>query len=202
MNVNSERIPAVLALFSFAVLLSPMSIADTGSKSSDVTGSLVLGGGCFWCIEALYETIEGVSEVVSGYAGGEMENPDYRSVCSGTTGHAEVVRITFDPSKASLEELLDFFWEAHDPTTLNRQGADVGPQYRSIILFDSPEQEAAAKASLEKAKGKFDSPIVTEIAPLGRFYEAEVSHQDYFRNNPNAPYCRFVIAPKMKKLES
>ncbi|MEX0326753.1 MAG: peptide-methionine (S)-S-oxide reductase MsrA [Puniceicoccaceae bacterium] len=179
-----------------------MTSAETKNSPAGGENSLVLGGGCFWCVEALYETLDGVNGAVSGYAGGETENPDYYSVCSGRTGHAEVVRIDFDPEKVSLGELLDFFWEAHDPTTLNRQGADVGTQYRSIILFNSPEQEAAAKASLKKAQAKFSSPIVTEIVPLKRFYEAEVSHQDYFENNPNAPYCRYVIAPKLKKLES
>jgi peptide-methionine (S)-S-oxide reductase len=201
MNQLKQRIPGGLALLVIALLLPIMSTAETSSESPD-SSSLVLGGGCFWCIEALYETIDGVTGAVSGYAGGEMKNPTYQAICSGQTGHAEVVRIDFDPAKTSLEELLEFFWEAHDPTTLNRQGADVGPQYRSIILFDSPEQEAAAKASLEKAKAKFSAPIVTEIKPLDIFYKAEISHQDYFRNNPNAPYCRYVIAPKMKKLES
>ncbi|MEX0330629.1 MAG: peptide-methionine (S)-S-oxide reductase MsrA [Puniceicoccaceae bacterium] len=179
-----------------------MTSAESNDSPAVKKKSIVLGGGCFWCVEALYETLDGVTAAVSGYAGGETDNPDYYSVCSGRTGHAEVVRIDFDPEKVSLEELLDFFWEAHDPTTLNRQGADVGTQYRSIILFNSPEQEAAAKASLKKAQAKFSNPIVTEIGPLERFYKAEVSHQDYFRNNPNAPYCRYVIAPKLKKLES
>lgn len=179
-----------------------LSSAESDSPGSSSTASLVLGGGCFWCIEALYETIDGVTGAVSGYAGGEDPDPTYREVCSGSTGHAEVVRIGYNPAKVSLEELLDFFWEAHDPTTLNRQGADVGTQYRSVILYDSPEQEAAAKASLEKARAKFKDPIVTEIAPLDTFHVAEVSHQDYYRNNANAPYCRFVIAPKLKKLES
>ena len=179
-----------------------MSSADSKESPSTGENSIVLGGGCFWCVEALYETLDGVTGAVSGYAGGKTENPDYYAVCSGKTGHAEVVRIEFDPAKISLEELLDFFWEAHDPTTLNRQGADVGTQYRSIILFNSPAQEAAAKASMEKARAKFADPIVTEIKPLERFYKAEISHQDYYRNNPNAPYCRYVIAPKLKKLES
>lgn len=201
MKLPLKRITRALALLAMGVLLPIMNSADA-KESASGENSLVLGGGCFWCIEALYETLDGVTGVVSGYAGGDTKNPDYYAVCSGRTGHAEVVRISFDPEKVSLEELLDFFWEAHDPTTLNRQGADVGTQYRSIILFNSPAQEAAAKASMQKAKAKFADPIVTEIEPLEHFYKAEISHQDYYRNNPNAPYCRYVIAPKMKKLES
>lgn len=176
-------------------------------KASDVpatpeSASLVLGGGCFWCVEALYERLDGVIAVTSGYAGGAIPNPSYKEVCSGTTGHAEVVRIDFDPTVVSLSTLLDFFWVAHDPTTLNRQGADVGTQYRSIILYSDEAQRLAAAASMEAAQKKRDEAIVTELAPLTDFYPAEIEHQDYFRNNPNAPYCRFVIAPKVKKLES
>ncbi|MGA1204596.1 MAG: peptide-methionine (S)-S-oxide reductase MsrA [Opitutales bacterium] len=174
----------------------------SADRATSASSSLTLGGGCFWCIEALYESMEGVTSVESGYAGGSVTNPSYQEVCSGSTGHAEVVRIHFDPKKVQVEELLNFFWEAHDPTTLNRQGADVGTQYRSIILYNSPDQEAVAKASLEAARNRFKDPIVTEIQPLGDFYPAEKYHQDYYRNNPNAPYCRYVIAPKLKKLES
>lgn len=193
-----------LALGAFLISLSYMDANTTPSPPNKTSGtaSLVLGGGCFWCVEALYERIDGVQSVVSGYAGGATPNPSYKAVCSGTTGHAEVVKIEFDPAVVSLRSLIDFFWEAHDPTTLNRQGADVGTQYRSIILYADNEQEKAARASLEAAKAKFEKPIVTEIAPLEDFYPAEVDHQDYYRNNPNAPYCRFVIAPKLKKLES
>jgi peptide-methionine (S)-S-oxide reductase len=197
-----KRINRPLALLGFALLFNPMQAEETPSKTNPSGDSIVLGGGCFWCIEALFETIDGVISAVSGYSGGDIQNPTYQAVCAGLTGHAEVVKIEFDPGKTSLDELLDFFWEAHDPTTLNRQGADVGTQYRSIILYNSPAQEAAAKASMKKAKDKFIVPIVTEIEPLQHFYRAEVSHQDYFKNNPNAPYCRFVIAPKLKKLES
>ncbi len=193
-----ERNPLILALCLFVVSMATMS-AD---KATSASSSLTLGGGCFWCIEALYESMEGVTSVESGYAGGSVTNPSYQEVCSGSTGHAEVVRIHFDPKKVQVEELLNFFWEAHDPTTLNRQGADVGTQYRSIILYNSPDQEAVAKASLEAARNRFKDPIVTEIQPLGDFYPAEKYHQDYYRNNPNAPYCRYVIAPKLKKLES
>ena len=171
-------------------------------ESVDNSASIILGGGCFWCVEALYERIDGVTGVESGYSAGEDPNPTYEEICTGQTGHAEVVKITFDPSVVSLETLLDFFWEAHDPTTLNRQGADVGTQYRSIILYANEAQATAAKASLKKAQPRFKDPIVTEIEELDTFYPAEKYHQDYFENNPNAPYCRFVIAPKLKKLES
>ncbi len=163
--------------------------------------SIVLGGGCFWCLEALYQSVPGVLRVTSGYAGGETEDPDYESVCSGTTGHAEVVEVTFDPEQVSLASLLDRFWQFHDPTTRDRQGNDVGTQYRSIILFCDEEQRVAAEESLRAAEKHFHAPIVTEIAPLETFYSAEAYHQDYFRNNPGAPYCQFVIRPKLEKAE-
>lgn len=190
-----------LALCMILVSLPLMAAENADHPAEAKTSSLVLGGGCFWCVEALYERMEGVFGVRSGYAGGETPNPSYQQIGTGTTGHAEVVEITYDPSTVSLEELLDFFWEAHDPTTLNRQGADVGPQYRSIILPADEAQEAAAKASMEAAQGRFERPIVTEIKRLDTFWPAETYHQDYFRNNPNAPYCRFVILPKLKKLD-
>lgn len=161
---------------------------------------IVLGGGCFWCIEAVYQRIDGIESVVSGYAGGEVENPTYEQVCTGRTGHAEVVLVTFDPNKISLAEVIDLFWEAHDPTTLNRQGHDVGTQYRSAIYYGSEEQRKAAEASKERAQEAFSNPIVTEIAPLDRFYKAEEYHQNYFNTHPFAGYCRVVISPKLKKL--
>jgi len=160
------------------------------------------GGGCFWCVEAVFERVEGVHAVVSGYAGGTEENPTYERVCTGKTGHAEVVQISFDPAKVTYEQLLDLFWSAHDPTTVNRQGADVGTQYRSVIFTHSEVQHAAAERSKKEAQKRFTSQVVTEIAPLTRFYEAEKYHQDYFDNNRNAAYCTFVIAPKLKKLEA
>jgi len=160
------------------------------------------GGGCFWCVEAVFERVEGVHAVVSGYAGGTKENPTYEEVCTGRTGHAEVVQISFDPAKVTYEQLLDLFWNAHDPTTLNRQGADVGTQYRSVIFTHSEVQRAAAERSKNEAQKQFSAPIVTEIAPLTKFYEAENYHQDYFANNRTAAYCTFVIAPKLKKLEA
>jgi peptide-methionine (S)-S-oxide reductase len=164
------------------------------------TAEAILGGGCFWCLEALFETVAGVHSVVSGYAGGHSADPDYRSVCSGATGHAEVVRIVYDPARVSYSALLDFFWEIHDPTTRNRQGADIGTQYRSIILFRDAEQQHTAESSRAVAQARFADPIVTEIVPLTVFHPAEPYHQDYFRNNPDAAYCRYVIAPKLKKL--
>ncbi len=163
--------------------------------------TLVVGGGCFWCTEAAYELVPGVKSVVSGYAGGTRPNPTYEEVCEGTTGHAEVIRITFDPDEVSLEALLDFFWEIHDPTTLNRQGADSGTQYRSVILYANESQKLAAEASLARANPAWGGRIVTELAPLARFYRAEDDHQDYYRKNPSAGYCRVVIKPKIEKLK-
>jgi peptide-methionine (S)-S-oxide reductase len=158
------------------------------------------GGGCFWCIEAVYERLEGVHAAVSGYMGGASENPSYREVCSGTSGHAEVVELSFDPEVVSYETLLDWFWQSHDPTTLNRQGADVGTQYRSVIFYHDEAQREAAERSKQAAQAAFHAPIVTEISPAGIFYPAEDYHQDYYRANPGAPYCQMVIRPKMAKL--
>jgi peptide-methionine (S)-S-oxide reductase len=159
-----------------------------------------LGAGCFWCVEAVFEELDGVTSVVAGYAGGKTKNPSYEQVCSGTTGHAEVARITFDPRTITFAEILDVFWAAHDPTTLNRQGADVGDQYRSVIFYHDAAQKSAAEESRVKAGKWFSSPIVTQVEPLTEFYRAEDYHQDYFRNNPRAPYCMFVIKPKLEKL--
>lgn len=159
----------------------------------------VLGGGCFWCLEGAYEIVPGVVDVENGYAGGGRANPTYEQVGTGLTGHAEVVKITFDPQKVSYSELLDLFWKIHDPTTLNRQGADIGPQYRSIILYSGTEQEAAAKASIAKASPSFRNPIVTELKPLETYWKAEGYHQDYFRRNPDQGYCQIVVAPKVDK---
>jgi peptide-methionine (S)-S-oxide reductase len=172
----------------------------TDSKAG--TELATFGGGCFWCVEAVFERLEGVKSVVSGYAGGHKENPTYKEVCYTDTGHAEVIQIAFDPSKISYGQLLDVFWVAHDPTTLNRQGADRGTQYRSIILYHNDAQKETAQKSKANAQIDFTSPIVTEIVPLKKFYSAEDYHQDYFRNNPSAPYCSAVIAPKLKKLQS
>jgi peptide-methionine (S)-S-oxide reductase len=160
-----------------------------------------LGGGCFWCLDAVYRQLRGVQKVVSGYAGGTTPNPSYREVCGGRTGHAEVVQITFDPAELTYRELLNVFFTIHDPTTLNRQGGDIGPQYRSIILTHSDEQARVAREAMAEitAEGIWDDPIVTEIEPLTTFYPAEQYHQDYFANNGEQPYCQVVIAPKVAK---
>ena len=160
-----------------------------------------LGGGCFWCLDGIYRQLKGVESVVSGYAGGSKPNPTYREVCGGNTGHAEVVQITYDPSQISYRDLLDVFFTIHDPTTQDRQGGDIGPQYRSIILTHSDAQERIARQTIADvtADGVWDDPIVTQIEPLTTFYPAETYHQDYFANNPNQPYCQVVIAPKVAK---
>ncbi|TGK36020.1 peptide-methionine (S)-S-oxide reductase [Leptospira gomenensis] len=158
-----------------------------------------LGGGCFWCLEAVYQMVEGVQSVVSGYSAGHQKNPDYRSVCSGSTGHAEVVQIRFDPSIVSYGEVLDIFWICHDPTTLNRQGNDIGTQYRSIILYHTVEQKKIAEQAIEKARSLFSNPIVTQIEALVEFYPAEDYHQNYYRTNPEQSYCHYVVRPKLEK---
>lgn len=163
----------------------------------------VFGGGCFWCLEAVFDRMEGVTAVESGYAGGHVENPTYRQVCNGDTGHAEVVRVTFDPAKVSYSELLDAFFTVHDPTTLNRQGNDVGTQYRSVIFYTSEDQYREAKKKIDElaAARVWPDPIITSLEPAGKFYMAEDYHQEYFANNGNQPYCQFVVAPKVKKFQ-
>ena len=161
------------------------------------------GSGCFWCSEAIFERVKGVVSVVSGYSGGTVENPTYEQVCTGKTGHAEAVQITYDPKVISYPELLEIFWRTHDPTTLNRQGNDVGTQYRSVIFYHNEEQKKLAEEYKKKLdeSGAWDKPIVTEIVPYKNFYRAETYHQDYFKNNPHQGYCSFVIAPKVEKFE-
>jgi peptide-methionine (S)-S-oxide reductase len=161
-----------------------------------------IGGGCFWCFEAVYQRIPGVISVTSGYSGGAIKDPTYEQVCSGSTGHAEVVQIEFDPAKVSFAKILETFWKAHDPTTLNRQGNDAGTQYRSVIFYHSPEQQRLAEESIRKVQPAFDDPIVTEVNPFTAFYKAEAYHQKYYQNNANQPYCRFVIQPKLDKIFS
>jgi peptide-methionine (S)-S-oxide reductase len=158
-----------------------------------------LGGGCFWCLDAVYRGLQGVFRVESGYAGGRVPNPTYREVCAGRTGHAEVVQVTFDPQIVSYRTLLEVFFTLHDPTTLNRQGADVGTQYRSVIFWHTPEQQSTADAVRAEAQAWWDDPIVTEITPLASYYPAEEYHQDYFTRHPDQPYCAVVIAPKVAK---
>lgn len=159
------------------------------------------GTGCFWCTEAIFQQLDGVLKVSSGYSGGHVESPTYKQVCEGNTGHAEVIQIVYDPSAITFDELLEAFWQSHDPTTLNRQGNDVGPQYRSVIFYHNDEQKTKAekyKAELDKSKA-FDNPIVTEISPFSTFYVAENYHQDYYNNNGSQPYCYYVIRPKLEK---
>jgi len=174
-----------------------------GKMSYDKLDSVTLGGGCFWCVEAVFQRLDGVEKVMSGYSGGKIENPTYKQITTGTTGHAEVIRIFYNPEIIGFEELLEVFWMTHDPTTLNRQGADVGTQYRSVIFYHNESQQEIAeryKKQLNDAE-TFDSPIVTEISPMINFYEAEDYHQNYYNENGNQPYCSFVITPKIQKLE-
>jgi len=178
------------------------SLAQTKDmKSSSQLETAVFGGGCFWCLDAQFKLVPGVASVVSGYAGGTTKNPNYEQVCSETTGHAEVVQVEFDPSVVSYEDLLRKFFHAHDPTTLNRQGPDVGTSYRSIILYKDANQRQIAEKVKAEAQKDWSDPIVTEIVPLQAFYKAEDYHQDYFAKNPDQGYCRLVVAPKVKKFE-
>jgi len=191
----------LLSAMTFAIFPIVMTAAPTSSPLPAKTATATFGGGCFWCVDAVYQYVPGVIKITSGYAGGAIPNPTYEQVCTGRSGHAEVVQITYDPSKVTYDQLLDLFWKAHDPTTLNRQGADHGTQYRSIILTSTPEEAAAAAASKKKAQSQFPDPIVTEIVPLTTFYPAEEYHQEYYQNNKDKnPYCQMVIAPKLKKL--
>lgn len=175
---------------------------DEKAKSDERTALATFGGGCFWCTEAVFEQFDGVEKVVSGFAGGFLPDPTYKDICSGLTGHAEVVQVTYDPKKVSYPRLLEAFWQSHDPTTLNRQGNDVGPQYRSIILYHDQEQKKNAEDSIRKLdKAKiFRSPIVTEVAPLTTFYLADQNHQNFYQANKGMRYCQAIIEPKLKKI--
>lgn len=197
--------------FSLALVGENLNEINTMKKSDKNFNTIpegmqvaTLGGGCFWCVEAIYEDLKGVESVISGYSGGAKKNPSYQEVCSGFTGHAEVIQITFDPQVISYKDILEVFWEVHDPTTLNRQGADIGSQYRSVIFYHSDEQKSIAEESKKQtdASGLYKDPIVTEISEFKGFYEAEDYHQDYFFNNPNQPYCSVVISPKVKKFKN
>lgn len=176
---------------------------STPSNMTTQTAIATFGGGCFWCTEAVFQRVEGVEKVVSGYSGGKVKNPTYKEVTTGLTGHAEVIQITYNPSVVTYAELLEIFWATHDPTTLNRQGADVGTQYRSVIFYHTQEQKDLALAYKLKldASGAFNKPIVTEISPATEFYPAEDYHQNYFNLNGNAPYCTYVIQPKLEKFK-
>lgn len=204
------RIPLIFIL-SFFVQCSDNSATGSPevhqttekSKMQMKTDTITLGAGCFWCVEAIFEQLEGVQSVESGYSGGSVKNPSYKEVCTGNTGHAEVCQITYNPDVISFEEILEVFWQTHDPTTLNRQGADVGTQYRSAIFYHTDEQRKIAqqlKDELNK-QGVWPNPVVTEITPYKNFYKAEDYHQEYYQNNENAPYCRAVIQPKLEKFE-
>ncbi|MCT4603377.1 MAG: peptide-methionine (S)-S-oxide reductase MsrA [Marinifilum sp.] len=188
------------------IFVSGLTFGKTNMNSENQTKKTEIasfGAGCFWCVEAIFQELKGVEKVQSGYMGGETKNPTYKEVCSGTTGHAEICQITYDATVIGFEELLEVFWQTHNPTTLNRQGADVGTQYRSVIFYHSEEQKKLAesyKAKLNQS-GAWGDPIVTEITPASKFYIAENYHQDYFSNNSNQPYCNFVIKPKMEKFK-
>ena len=170
------------------------------SPAAGTVERITFGGGCFWCIEAVFQRLDGVKKAVSGYAGGQDPTPTYKEVCEGNTGHAEVVQLEYDPAKVSYEKLLEVFWAAHDPTTLNRQGADAGTQYRSVIFYENEAQKAAAEKSMAAAQSDFKDRIVTQIAPLEKFYGGEASHQNYYNLNSEKGYCQAVIRPKLQKL--
>lgn len=162
--------------------------------------TIVLGGGCFWCLEAVFQRVKGVGKVVSGYCGGAMENPDYKTVCSGSSGHAEVVEVTFDESQITLSQLLEIFFTIHDPTTLNRQGNDIGPQYRSIVFFQNEQQKSVIEEAIQQAQEDYRNPIVTQVEPQQVFWPAEEYHHNYFNNNSSQPYCQVVVGEKVQKL--
>jgi peptide-methionine (S)-S-oxide reductase len=191
------------------IMMVGVSCAQQKNKTTttiDMKDGLMLatfGSGCFWCTEAVFQRVNGVEQVVSGYMGGRVKNPSYKEVTTGQTGHAEVIQLTYDQGKVSFDELLEIFWGTHDPTTLNRQGADVGTQYRSVVFYHSEEQKQLAESYKKKldSSGAFDSPIVTEISPAKEFYVAEDYHQNYFNLNGNAPYCTYVIQPKLEKFK-
>ena len=192
------KLPLVILLINSVITSQQKGIKQMSKQGLEVA---TLGGGCFWCVEAVFERVDGVVDVISGYAGGHKKNPTYNDVTKGDTGHAEVCQISFDPNQISYEGILEIFWQAHDPTTLNRQGNDYGSQYRSAIYFHDKEQKIVAKEPKKQASKSFKDPLTTELKALDKFYLAEVYHQDYFENNPNVPYCTFVIAPKLDKLK-
>jgi len=205
--MRSFLLSGLLGLFIFT------SCAQTGDKTNVFkdknpdkkmnTDTALFGTGCFWCTEAIFQELEGVVKATSGYGGGHVKNPTYEQVCDKQTGHAECIQVVYDPAVISYDELLEVFWKVHDPTTLNQQGADIGPQYRSVIFYLTPEQKEKAdkyKAELDKS-GAFESPIVTAIEPYSNFYAAEAYHQDFYSNNPNQGYCRMVVRPKVEKFE-
>jgi peptide-methionine (S)-S-oxide reductase len=188
--------PTFRELFSILILISMTTLTNTAKADT-----VVLGGGCFWCLDASYKLLPGVTHITAGYSGGQMANPTYKDVCTEETGHAEVVKIDYDPAVVSLEKVLDYFWHVHNPTQVGGQGNDMGSQYRSIILYSSPAQKAAAEKSRAQAQKGYDEPITTEIVPLVKFWQAEDYHQDYFAKHPDEGYCSVVIRPKVDKLK-
>lgn len=188
-------------LFLFFSLMGSLYLSADAKENNMKNEIATLGGGCFWCLEAVFEETRGVLKVVNGYAGGDVVNPRYEQVSMGKTNHAEVVQVTFDANIISYEEILKIFWLIHDPTTLNRQGNDIGTQYRSVIFYHDDKQKEAAEASIKLFSTKFLNPIVTQLLPMPTFYKAEDYHQDYFKNNPNQGYCSFVVAPKVEKFK-
>ncbi len=198
----------ILAVFALLNLWPRASIQTQAKETRKVVPSkeglevATIGGGCFWCLEAVFLELEGVEQVVSGYSGGKVDNPTYKQVCNGDTGHAEVVQIHYDPSKFTFDDLMDVFFHLHDPTTLNRQGNDVGTQYRSVVYYHNEDQKKRAEAAKVKAQAEYKDPIVTEMAALSKFYPAEDYHQSYYANNPGQPYCSFVVGPKVAKVRS
>jgi peptide-methionine (S)-S-oxide reductase len=198
--VGSATREDAMSLSAVSWLISCLLVFAQGEKHVEVERA-TFGAGCFWCVEAVFSHLDGVFSVEAGYAGGTTPNPTYEQVSTGTTGHAEVARITFDPARISYERLLEVFWEAHDPTSLNRQGADRGTQYRSVIFYHDKNQKETADRSRANAQKGFSRPIVTEIKPIADFFRAENYHQDYYAKNPGAPYCVFVIKPKLDKLK-
>lgn len=201
MKRNLKDIAGRLLLALGVISGAATGFTQTTNMNTNHLELATFGGGCFWCMDAEFKMLPGVKSITSGYAGGHTENPTYEEVCSETTGHAEVVQIEFDPQQVSYAKLLDYFWDAHDPTTLNRQGSDVGTSYRSIILYSDEKQRLIAEKSKLAAQSKFRKPIVTEIVPLKHFYKAGAYHQDYFNKNPDQPYCRAVVGPKVEKFK-
>ena len=191
-----------LLLLYFLSIISGITMIGTEKKNKQIFEQATFGAGCFWCVEAIFECLDGVLDVRAGYTGGHTENPTYEDVCSGETGHVEVIQLDFNPKIISFKQILDIFWKAHDPTTVNRQGADIGSQYRSAVFFHSNQQREIAEKSMKAADHSklYENPIVTEITSLATFYPAEEYHQDYYHRNTNAPYCQVVIQPKLKKL--
>jgi peptide-methionine (S)-S-oxide reductase len=199
--MNNLRIIAFLCLLFPSISPGQSNKTPAKMETGKSYETATFGAGCFWCVEAIYLDLKGVIKVTSGYSGGSVENPTYKQVTSGTTGHAEVVQLVYDPSQVTYPELLEVFWKTHDPTTMNRQGADVGTQYRSVVFYHSPQQKELAETYKKRLNdsGAWDHPVITEISPYSAFYKAEDYHQNYFRLNPEAGYCKFVIQPKVEK---